>query len=1727
MAEPRLVPRKRAVKMVDADPLRGDRPGVNIEFALTPQIPPLGAIMARRAAPRLRPALFLLEERVTPATITVNSALDTVAVDGVVTLREALQSINSAKDANADVTGGKSGSYGSNDTVIFAVGLAGPIALTAGAGRQLAISNPVAIVGPGSGQLTIQNTAPANANSRVFYLTNFFPVTISGLTVTGGNVTGRGGGLVHFGTGSVTLTDMIFTANTATGSGGAISNGSTGSIKIVGSLLSANSVTGAGNSGGAIHCQGAGTVQIENSTVSGNSAPFAGGGINMYSGGTLSVTASTLSGNTAGRGGGLAVAGASGNWTVRNSTLSANRAGSAFGGGIAHIGGTLNLQNSTLVLNSAATTGGGLNRGTNTVNIESSIIATNTASTSGDDLNGTIAKAYNCLIGVTDGATFTASKNLKSGTKASPLDPLLGSLQNNGGPTFTHLPGPTSPAIDNGTNPASLSTDQRGAGFARTSGITTDIGAVEVQSAVTAPPTAAGAAPGVSAAGGTAHTITVNYADDVGIDTATLGSADITVIGPGGPVPVVFAGSTGGGKAVTASYVMTPPGGAWDAGDNGSYTITVVASQVADLDAPPQFVAAGAIGSFSVAIPRVLTVTAANDEQIDTDGKLSLREAVALANAGPSTTDSITFDPLVFIAASTITLGLGELLITDSLSITGPAARVTISGGAKSRVLHLAVPGSGSVALTQLTLTAGNNSLAAGILANDDDLTLTRCVVAAHYGPGVVAPTAAGTWTITESTIADNLGTGLSFPTSGTLIIEASTISGNSTSGAGGGINTASSTTIRNSTISGNTAGGAGGGINMSVATVTVQNSTITGNSAGSTGGGIQRGNTGSLTVTSSAIAGNSAPTGPDINGTTTTFNFSLISNSAGATLSGTNNLINISARLGPLSDNGGPTMTHLPLAASPLRDAGSNPASLTTDQRGVGFARLLQGQVDIGAVESSSVAPGAEATAANVTISGGTSHTLTVVYSDLESAIDTASLGSADLSVIGPGGSLPVTFVGFTGGGKSVTATYTLVPPGGTWNGQDCGTYTITMTGGQVFDSDSPTKNSVAAGAIGSFTVSLPTTWTVTLVADEDDGNTTASDLSLREAIRLANECAPAADTITFDTAVFASSQTILLTLGELKITDSVTIVGPGAGLVTIDAGSKSRIFHIDVPGAVGAVNLSGMTLRNAAGSGTGTLALGDGGAIFSRGEKLSLTDMVVRDSTAKFGAGLLMVGSGGSATITKSQFLNNTALSNGSGGLLFSAPGGAISVELRDSVISGHAGPIPGIFIPYTTANSTILVEDSTITGNTGTLFTGGAMYLGAVTSNATVRRSTIANNASPYGGGIGAIYSAAGSLLIEATTISNNRATGATDSAGGGVAIFSTDIAVTIRNSTVSGNSAQYGGGIALSSPSGNLVVQNSTVTGNVAALSGGGLDSDSATSTIVFESTILSGNGSPVGPAARIPGVLTAKNIAIDSTAGIATFTDVGGASKILSLAGMKLGPLGNHGGPTQTHRLLTGSPLIGAGLNPAGLTTDQRGTGFPRVVGGIDIGAYEVQPPVVSQVIVNNGAIQRSRVTSVQVHFDQVVSLPVNPTDAFQLLRTSDNAAVTLAASVDHTGLGTVVTLTFVGGAVQSGSLADGLYSLRVVASQVSNDSSALDGNGDRTPGDDYVLVGTPGNTFFRLFGDADGSGQVNAADFLAFRLAFLGSSPTFDIDASGQVDSIDFLGFRLNFLKSI
>jgi hypothetical protein len=174
--------------------------------------------------------------------------------------------------------------------------------------------------------------------------------------------------------------------------------------------------------------------------------------------------------------------------------------------------------------------------------------------------------------------------------------------------------------------------------------------------------------------------------------------------------------------------------------------------------------------------------------------------------------------------------------------------------------------------------------------------------------------------------------------------------------------------TIVNSTISGNATGknGDGGGI-YNNSTLTIVNSTISGNQSGATSGGGGGGvrNCATVNVMNTIIAGNllsAGGEGPDFFGDLTSQDYNLIGNTASTLITGatTHNIINQSANLGALANNGGPTQTMALLPGSPAINAGSNAAITNppfigppfTDQRGAGFDRIVNGTVDIGAFE-------------------------------------------------------------------------------------------------------------------------------------------------------------------------------------------------------------------------------------------------------------------------------------------------------------------------------------------------------------------------------------------------------------------------------------------------------------------------------------------------------------------------------------------------------------------------------------------------------------------------------------------------------------------------------------------------------------------------------------------------------------------------------------------------------
>lgn len=284
------------------------------------------------------------------------------------------------------------------------------------------------------------------------------------------------------------------------------------------------------------------------------------------------------------------------------------------------------------------------------------------------------------------------------------------------------------------------------------------------------------------------------------------------------------------------------------------------------------------------------------------------------------------------------------------------------------------------------------------------------------------------------------------------------------------------------------------------------------------------------------------------------------------------------------------------------------------------------------------------------------------------------------------------------------------------------------------------------------------------------------------------------------------------------------------------------------------------------------------------------------------------------------------------------------------------------------------TVLIEDSVFSGNSGH---GGLInYRGAVM----VRRSSFLNNVATFAGG--GLSNSGGTMTIEHSTISGNMGpqfSGAIINNSGGV--------LTVRNSTLSGNNGGVNGGVTYNYEATATFIQN-TITGNTAT-NGGAFVNE--TGTLTLKGNILSGNGQEIKVNSGTV-IADGYNLFSDSsrtnstafagfTPGPSDITATSDGTHPTALASI-LAPLADNGGPTLTHALPSGSPAIDAG-DPAfdpnaftpPLTTDQRGSGFDRVVRGsaglsarIDIGAFEVQTTPAPEITVYDGTLAGTELT---------------------------------------------------------------------------------------------------------------------------------------------------------------
>ncbi|MEW6776889.1 MAG: right-handed parallel beta-helix repeat-containing protein [Bdellovibrionota bacterium] len=409
-----------------------------------------------------------------------------------------------------------------------------------------------------------------------------------------------------------------------------------------------------------------------------------------------------------------------------------------------------------------------------------------------------------------------------------------------------------------------------------------------------------------------------------------------------------------------------------------------------------------------------------------------------------------------------------------------------------------------------------------------------------------------------------------------------------------------------------------------------------------------------------------------------------------------------------------------------------------------------------------------------------------------------------------------------------------------------------------------------LAAGGLGlfcAFSAPMAAQAATFTVNDTGDGadlaldgvcEVTAStgDCTLRAAIQEANSVA-GADTINFDSELNGA----VITLGGAlpTITGDLTVTGPGAGLLTIDADDDYAVFGVDSEGAGATVSLSGMSLFDGIQEGAALLYVGPTdtvsaagvyfvsgyvivGAIYNEGTLTVTNSKFIGNQAVEGGDGAAILNNGGTVTITGTDFIGNYAESDG--GAIYN-DGGTLTVT-GGSFKYNSAGCEGGAIFNDE--------GDVTITGVTfdqnqsDGCDSGGAIYSGG--GSLTVSGSTFTDNEANFGSG-GAIASYDSILDVDESVFSGNQSSwGGAISAAGGDGEESLAADISIAGSTFEDNDGGEGGGavaIEVYYVAGTVSISENTMTSNY-AYNGGAVfvyfyDSNA---TVLISGSTLSGN-----------------------------------------------------------------------------------------------------------------------------------------------------------------------------------------------------------------------------------------------------------------------------------------
>jgi Bacterial Ig-like domain (group 3)/MBG domain (YGX type)/Right handed beta helix region len=1332
---------------------------------------------------RRRPVLEVLEGRALLATFTVNNLGDAgIGSNDAGDLRYCINQANANDQANSIV-------FNAN---VFST----PQTITL-SGSQLELSDTggtQTITGPAAG-VTV-NGSGSNGGSRVFQVDSGVTASISGLTISGGRTIypNPGAGLANYGT--ATLTGCTISGNVSYGYGGSggVFNSSAANLMMSSCIVSDN----AGYDGGGLANDG--TATLIDCTVSGNYATHIGEGggvLNYGSTANLTVTDCTVSDNSAYLGGGI-----SNYWgtaTLADCTLSGNSASD--GGGIDN-GGTATLTDCTVSGNSANYGGGLANSGTAT--LTDTIVAGNIDRSGASDIGGVDVSGSNNLIGPggSGGLTNGVDGNIVL-TSLTDLD--LAPLGNYGGPTQTMALLAGSAAIGAGviadypgtTTP--ITTDQRGLPLDSPN---PDIGAFQTQGS----------------------TLTPLFFSGISNQTITYGTPSVTISGTlangsqapvGETVAVTLNGdeqsaTIGSEGAFSTTFDITLLDVV-----NSPYTITYVYTGDAT------FAPAGTTSTLTV-IPAALTtftVNSVGDAGIGSGDSGDLRYCINLANTDDGA-NLIVFDSTVFSTPQTIALSGKELELKDTggtQTITGPAAGVTISGagtssgffGGSSRVFEVA--GGVTASISGLTISGGSTytypgvAPGGGLLNFGGTVTLTGCTLTGNYaysGAGGLVNAAGGTVTLTDCTLSGNSsvgGAGGLMSYGGRTTLTDCTLSGNYGGTAGGLENFGGLATLTDCTVSGNTCNRSGGaGMFNYSGTATLTGCTISGNyGVEYSYGGLA--NTpsynapvGPATLIDTIVAGNSNGFGPsDIVGFDVSGRDNLIGTggSGGRLVNGTNgNIVGVAnPLLSPLGNYGGPTQTMALLPGSPALGAGIAVTGVTTDQRG---EPLDSPNPDMGAFQSQGF-------------------TLTPVAGSTPQSTTAGTAFANPLAVI-------------------VAANDPVEPVAG-------GVLTFAPSAGGIFVTISATTATIGSNGIASVTAKAkPTAGSYTVTASTDGGHATA-DFAL-------TNTESSLISLTFSGI---SNQTI--TDGTSRVTVSGTLAdgsqAPVGESIAVTLGGVQRSATIGTGGAFSTTfDTASLTVVNSPYTITYVYA---GDATFASAGTTSMLTVKPTTLTTIFTVNSLLdagIGSGDSGDL---RYCINQANADGGanqivfGPTIFSTPQtitlSGSPLELEDTGgTQTITGPAAGVTISGA-GNSRVFQVDSGVTASiSGLTISGGSIGYGSGAGLANYGTATLAdctlsgNSGSPYSGAAGEFNSSTANLTMTDCTVSGNSGFGTGGLANSGTA--------NLTDCTINGNYAPYNGGVSNYSSTANLIMTGCTVSGNTSNEYGGGVF-NSGTATLI--------------------------------------------------------------------------------------------------------------------------------------------------------------------------------------------------------------------------------------------------------------------------------------------------